>query len=159
MQANDVRSLTICTEKAGLAAGTTTTYTTANAVDGTIRGEFATQLSAQTNTSTPTTDGDSAAFTVISANEGSVFVFCLIAAGTIAVFQGSVETCDDAGTFTYAPEFPDIDLDTYMPFAYVIIKADSTASDWTFGASNWDATGITDTYSDISTLPDRPQTS
>lgn len=156
-QASDIRGVTICTAKAGLAAGTTSTYTTAAATGGSIGGKFATALAAQTNTATPTTQGDSSAFTALAASEGSVYVFCIVAAGTIAVFQGSVETLDSGNNFEIAPAFPDIDLETYLPFGYVVIKNDSTGSAWTFGSSSWTATGVTDTYTDVTTLPLRPQ--
>jgi hypothetical protein len=156
-QASDIQGATICTEKAGLAAGTTTTYTTAAATGGSIRGKFATALAAQTNTATPTTQGDGSAFTALAAGEASVYVFTLVAAGTIAVFQGSVESLDDADAVNIAPSFPFIDTDTYMPFGYVVIVNDSTGSAWTFGASNWTATGVTDTYTDVTSLPLRAQ--
>ena len=158
-QASDIRGATFCTVKAGLTAGTTTTYTTTAAVGGSIGGKFVTALAAQTNTATPTTDGNGDDFTAVGANKGSVFVATLVAAGTIAVFQGAVEDCSDGGVFDIAPSFPAIDLETYMPFGYVVIKVDSTGSDWTFGASNWTATGVTDTFTDVTTLPLRPQTS
>lgn len=157
MQASDIRGATFCVAKAGLAAGTTTTYTTAAATGGSIGGEFATALAAQTNTATPTTQGDSSAFTALAASEVSVFVFCIVAAGTIAVFQGSVESLDAAGVVETAPAFPDIDLGTYLPFGFAVIVNGSTGSAWTFGASNWTATGVVDTYTDVTTLPLRPQ--
>lgn len=156
MPVHEIRNLTICTEKAGLTAGTTTTYTTANATGGSIGGKFATALAAQTNTATPTTQGDSSAFTAVAASQVSVFVFCLVAAGTIAVFQGSVEDLDAGDSVDLRPEFPNIDLETYMPFGYVVIVNSSAGSDWTFGASNWTATGITDTFTDVTVLPARP---
>jgi len=159
MQSNDIRGATICIAKAGLTAGSTSTYTTANATGGSVGGKFVTALSAQTNTSTPTTDYNGDAFTALAANEGCIFVFSLIAAGTIAVHQGPVEDLDAAGNFEIAPSFPSINLDTYMPFGYVVVKNGSTGSAWTFGASNWTATGITDTYTDVTTLPTRPQES
>ena len=159
MQSNDAKGLTICTAKAGLTAGTTTTYTTAAATGGSIRGEFVTALSAQTNTATPTTDANGDAFTAVGASKGSVFVFCLTAAGALAVLQGSVEDLDASGNFEAAPDFPAVDIDTLVPFGFVVIKVDSTGSDWTFGASNWTATGVTDTFTDVTTLPLRPQTS
>lgn len=151
--------LTICTTKAGLTAGTTSTYTTTAAVNGSIGGKFVTALAVQTNTATPTTDFNGDAFTVVTANQGSVFVYSLNSAGALKIHQGSVEDLDAAGDFEKAPAFPAIDLDTYMPFGYVVVKNGSTGSNWTFGASNWTATGITDTYTDVTVLPNRPQTS
>jgi len=156
-QASDLRGATICISKAGLTAGTTTTYTTAAAAGGSIAGKFATALAAQTNTATPTTDYNGDAFTALAASQGCIFVYSIIAAGTIAVHQGPVETLDSGNLFVNACEFPDIDLETYMPFGYVVCKNASTGSAWTFGASNWTATGLTDTYTDVTVLPQRPQ--
>ena len=155
-QSSDLQGVTISVAKAGLAAGTTSTYTTAAATAGSIGGKFTTALAAQTNTATPTTQGDGSAFTAVAASQCSVFVACTVAAGTIAVFQGSVEDLDDADAVEIAPDFPSIDTETYMPFGYVVIVNDSTGSAWTFGASNWAATGVTDTFTDVSTLPLRP---
>ena len=156
-QASDIRGVTLCTQEGGLAAGTTSTYTTATVVRGSIGGKFATELAAQTNTATPTTDFNGDAFTALAASKGCIFVFSIIAAGTIAIHQGSVQTLDAGNLFAIAPEFPAIDLETYLPFAYVVAKNASTGSAWTFGASNWTATGLTDTYTDVTTLPQRPQ--
>jgi hypothetical protein len=149
---------TASTVKPGLAAGTTSTYTTAAATTCSIGGKFATTLAAQTNTATPTTQGDSSAFTALAASQISVYVFCVVAAGTIAVFQGSVEDLDGADAVVVAPQFPAIDLETYCPFGYVVINNGSTGSAWTFGASNWTATGVVDTFTDVLVLPNRPQT-
>lgn len=154
-----MNGLTLCTSKAGLTAGTTSTYTTTVAVAGMIGGKYATPLAVQTNTATPTTDGNSAAFTALAASQVSVFVFTIVAAGTIAVFQGTVEDLDSGDAVEKAPEFPAIDTDTYLPFGYVVVVNSSAGSAWTFGASNWTATGVTDTYTDVGVLPSRPQTS
>lgn len=159
MQSNLLNAITQALSKAGIVAGTTSTYTTTVATAGTIEGKFATALAAQTNTATPTTDANGDAFTALAASQGCVFVVGTTLAGAIAVVQGGVEALDtEDGSFVVAPSFPDIPSD-FMPFAYVIIKAGSTASAWTFGASNWTATGIIDTFVDIGTMPDRPQES
>lgn len=158
-QASDLRGVTQSFAKAGLTAGTTSTYTTTAATVCAIGGKFATALSTQTNTATPTTQGDSSAFTVVAAGQISVFVFCVVAAGTIAVFQGSVEDLDAADTVEVAPQFPNIDLETYCPFGYAVVLNASTGSNWTFGSSSWGAAGITDTFTDVTVLPQRPQSS
>ena len=156
----------ICVSNAGLAAGTTTTYTRGNAVNGSIRGKAITELASASNTATPTTDWAGNAFTALPGGQDAgrtkgsicVFVFCAVAAGTHAVVQGPVLDLEDEndgikdGT---RPQFPAID-DTLMPFGYVIVKALDAASAWTFGASNWTATGIEDTYVNVHFLPDRP---
>ena len=158
-QASDIRGATICTTKAGLTAGTTSTYTTTAAVNGAIAGKFVTALSAQTNTATPTTDFNGDAFTALAASQGCIFVFSITSAGALAIHQGAVEELDDSNAFKVSPSFPAVDLETYLPFGYVVILNGSTGSSWTFGASNWTATGITDNFADISTLPLRPQES
>jgi len=150
----------ICLSKAGLTAGTTSTYTTTVAVAGAIRGEHVTPLAIQTNTATPTTDWAGNAFTALAASQACVFVFCLVAAGTIAVVQGPVVDLDasDAIPENKGLEFPGIDA-TLMPFGFAVVKNGSTGSSWTFGAESWGATGIVDTFTDVAFLPDRPQQS
>lgn len=157
MQASRLYGVTISLAKAGLTAGTTSTYTTTAATAGAIAGKCTTPLAVQTNTATPTSQGDGSSFTVVAKNRGSVFVFCTDIDGAIKVFQGSVEDLDDSGNFEIVPQFPTVDFELYMPFGYVLIRNGSSGSDWTFGSNNWDATGITDTFVDIATLPQRPQ--
>lgn len=158
MGSRNYDGMTLCLSNgAGLIAGTTSSYTTTVAVAGIINGEHATELAAQTNTATPTTDANGAAFTALAASEASVFVFGIIAAGTIAVMQGEVVAMDaDTNEPLYNPEFPGIP-DTMLPFGFGVIKNGSTGSAWTFGASNWTATGVVDTFTDVGVLPARPQ--
>ena len=90
-----------------------------------------------------------------------MFVWCYdgsstTAATAIKVVQGSVESLDVSGTFLKAPDFANIP-DTLCPFAYSIVRNGSTGSAWTFGTSNWNATGITLAHQDVMTLPGRPQ--
>lgn len=108
---------------------------------------------------TPTTDAVTGnAFAALTANKGAVFVLGLDASANIKAVQGPVVGCDDAGTFQLAPEFPVVP-ETIAPFAYVVVKTDSTASAWTFGSSNWNATGVTATPVAVVMLPGRPQVS
>lgn len=159
MRKGDLSAITMAFSKVGLTAGTTTTYTTTVATDFVIKGKFGTQFGTKTNQTTPTTDvNTSAAFTALAANRGSVYVFGCIADGTVKVAGGSVETLDAAGNFKVAPKFPPIP-DTMVPFGYFVIKNGASGSSWTFGSSNWTATGITDTTADVAVLPDRPVTS
>ncbi len=156
MRLGDLRPATVSLQAAGLVAGTTTTYTTASATVCVINGIFATALAAGTNTASPTTDWNGDAFTALAADRGAVFVYCVVAAGTVAIVQGPTEVIDgDTDNFLIYPSFPPID-DTLCPFAYVVVKSTGASSAWTIGTSNWTATGITDSYSDIFTLPDRP---
>ena len=67
--------LSICVSKAGLAAGTTTTYTTAAAVVFSIKGKMYSVVAA-TNAATPTIDADTGvAFAPLLPNQGCVFLF------------------------------------------------------------------------------------
>ena len=158
--------------KAALAkdAGSVTTYSTTGTMVYAIRGKEYSKA-AVTNGTTPTTDVNTGvAFVPLAANQGTVFLWMINAAGTVAVAQGLVSPgypygwpLDSAGNFQAgqyggAPNFPPI-ADGYVPFAYQIIKNGSTGSSWTFGSSNWNATGITSAIQDITTLPDRPQIS
>lgn len=156
-QASEIRGANICTSKAGLVAGTTSTVTTAGDVNGSIAGKFADVYSADSNTVSETTQGDGSAFVAVGASQMSVFVFCIDAAGAVNMFQGAVEDLDEGDAVMIPPQFPDIDESLYLAFGYAIVIADSTASAWTFGASSWTATGIADTFTDVTTMPLRPQ--
>ena len=167
-QGDRITSLTVCTVKVTLSAGTTTTYTTDVATAGMIEGKFVTALAAQTNTATPTTDArTSAAFVAQAGGADSgrtvgticCYVFGTTAAGAIQVTQGPIEDLADiADNVLVNPHFPSLP-DDFMPFAYLILTNGNTGSAWTFGSSNWTATDVTDTYVSIGTLPDRPQSS
>ena len=143
--------------KAGLAVGTTSTYTVATAISCVVRGKYH-AFSTKTNQATPTTDASTgAAFPALAINQGTVLVFGS-EGGTIKVAQGSIEALDAAGNFRIYPKFPDIPA-TMCPFGYVVVKNDATGGAWTFGTSNWNATGITTAAVDVETLPARPQAS
>jgi len=155
MQANDIRGVTLCMANAGLVAGTTSTITTDTIVAGSIGGKFVTDYAAQTNTAPGTTDYAGETFTTVGDDQGCVFVLSVVAAGTLAIHQGGLQSLDAAGDFVVAPSFPWVDLDTYMPFGYIVIKNDS-GSDFDFGSTTW---GTMETMESISTLPLRPQES
>ena len=150
-------SLTLCTTKAGLAAGTTTTTTTGATVIFCIKGK-AYSAAAASNATTPTLDSNTgAAFLPIAVNKASVFVICLDSGGALRAVQGSMVDYSDAGIFAFAPQFPVVP-DTLCAIGYEIVKIISTGSTWTFGVSNQAAqTGITKTFTDCMTIPDRPQ--
>lgn len=151
------------TTKANFAAGTTTTTTTTTGAATKISYAIGGKAYAYTpaaNAATPTTDAvTGAAFTGVAANKGSVFVFGFDAAGAIKVAQGEIKSLDAAGAFVDSPQFPTLP-DTVAAYAYLVIKAGSSASTWTMGSSNMaSATGITYTFVDVLTLPARPQIS
>ena len=83
------------------------------------------------------------------------------AATAIKVVQGPLEALDGAtggatALFINAPQFP-TPPDTRCAFGYTVVKNASTGANWTFGTSNWNATGITLAHQDLMTLPGRPQ--
>lgn len=148
--------------KATVVASTTTTLSNTGTMNALIRGKGV-QVSAWSTTATPTTDANTAAaFIGVVANKGSVYVIGFNAAGTMKVAQGTIESLDTSGNFVNAPQFPGLPND-FAPASYLVIKAGSTANattGWIFGTSNNSAvTGITYTFVDISSLPDRPQVS
>lgn len=153
---------TYSTVNAVFAAGTTSTYSTTNSTACVINGKWATALTAQTNTASPTTDVNTgAAFRALADDQITVFVWGVNAAGTIKVAQGSIEDTEvgvttTPGAIIRGPQFPTLP-DDFCPCAYTLIQTAPSASAWTFGSSAWDATGVTDTWKNISVLPDRPQ--
>lgn len=147
-------SLTGATTLGVLAAGTTTTVSTTNAVVYAIRGKGYTHA-ALTNQATPTTDVNTgAAFTGVKAGYGSVFVYGFNAAGDLKCAQGEVIALDTSGTYTWKqkPQLPALP-DDFCPFGILTILAGSTAdatTGWVQGTSNQAAvTGITYARTDV----------
>lgn len=157
------RGMTLNHVNAGLVAGTTSTYTTTATTVCSIRGKFATGLTAQTNTATPTTDATTgAAFVALSDNQATVLVYGVNAAGAIQMSQGSIEptatgVTTTAGAFLNLPQFPTLP-DDFCPIGYQLVRTAPSASAFTPGTSSWTATGITaSTIQNVATLPDRLQ--
>lgn len=159
MDALKMIPLTMCTMKAAIAAGTTTTLSTTGTTLYCIKGKAYTK-SALTNQATPTTDaGTGSAFEAFGPSEGTVVVVGFDSSGALKAVQGTVVALDSAGAFVQAPQFGSVP-DTMCPIGYIVFKAGSTASAFTFGSSNLSgATGLTYTFVDVMTLPDRPQVS
>jgi hypothetical protein len=157
--------------------GAVTTYSTTQTLEYQILGKVY-RKTAVTNGTTPTTDiNTGAAFVkLVGGNsvanvpgQGTVFVWMINAAGTIAVAQGLVSPgvpqawpLDMQGNFAQPwgrPNFPHIP-EGYCPFAYQVIKAGATAAtSWIFGTNNWNATGLTVTDVNVGVMPERPQAS
>lgn len=161
----DFRGITFNHVNAGLVAGTTSTYTTTATTECSIRGKWATGLSAQTNTASPTTDANTgAAFNALSTNKCCALVWGINAAGAIQLCQGPIiptapGVTTTVGAFIDAPQWPTIP-DDFCPIAYMLVRTAPSASAWTPGTSSWTASGVTvSTAQNIATLPDRPQTS
>lgn len=160
--------------KAALAAGTTTTISTTGTTTFAIKGLFYTKT-AITNGATPTTDyATGLAFKPIpipntapnlGLGYGSVYVVGFDHSGNIKVIQGTIEALDVSGNFINAPQFGGVgpqgsgstDND-FCPIGYIVVKLGATAvATWTFGTNNLSSvTGVTYSFQDVSTLPDRP---
>jgi hypothetical protein len=155
--------LTMCVSKATLAAsGAATTFTTTGATLYCIKGK-AYSTAAAAGTATPTSDAATGlAFVPITINNGAMAVWCYDGSATavagIKVVLGPMAPLDASGNFSVnAPGMPVIP-DTLCPFGYTIHKNGATGSNWTFGTSQWNATGMTtSTPQDLMTMPGRPQ--
>jgi len=163
--------------KGSLAAGTTTTISTTGTITYAIKGKLYTKT-AITNGATPTTDySTGAAFKPIpipntapnlALGYGSVYTVGFDHSGNVKVIQGGIEALDVSGNFINAPQFGGLgpqgsgttDND-FCPIGYILVQLGSTAvATWTFGTNNLSSvTGVTYTFVDVSTLPDRPQVS
>ena len=149
---------TRCLMHAALVAGTTTTLTTTGTTHYSIKGKTATKA-AMTNAANVTTDANTgAAFVAVGVSKIGAFVVGLDASGNVKVAQGGIEDLDAQNNIIRAPQFPPIP-DTICPIGYVLAKNASNGSAWTWGTSNWSATGMTATFVSISEMPTRPQTS
>lgn len=134
-------------------SGAATTYTT-SAFNSVIRGVQRVKA-AVAGGATPTTDANTGAAMTLVANQAAVFVWGVNAAGTVQVIKGATVSYTDTTAGSTEVKLPPIP-DTFCPFAYVVIKAGATVvGTWTFGSSNWNATGIVvDTVVNLCTLPD-----
>lgn len=161
--------------KAALAAdgGAVTTYSTTGTMVFNIKGKAYTKA-AVANGTTPTTDiNTGAAFVKLvggnsvanTPGQGSVFLWMVNAAGTVAVAQKLISPgypqaypLDMQGNFAQPfgkPDWPPVP-EGYVPFAVMTVKAGATAGlSWIFGTNNWNATGVTVAVQDLGTLPDR----
>ena len=157
---------------AAFVLGTTSTYTTTVTTTVSINGKFGTTLGAQTNTASPTTDVVTgvtfvalpAGSTDTTAGRATVIVAGVNLAGAIKYAQGSIVktalgVTTTAGAFLDAPQFPALP-DDFAPLAYFLVRNSPSAAAFTAGSSSWTASGITcSTPVNVTTLPDRPQTS
>ena len=149
------------------ASGAATTVGSTGTIHYSIKGKAYT-ASALSSTATPTTDwATGLAFTALAKNYGTVFMFGLDAAGTLRVIQGTVVPLDgivSSNKFIIAPEFGGLgaagsgsDANNFCPIAYITVANGTTGSGWTFGTSNWNATGITVAIQNVIGMPSRPQ--
>jgi hypothetical protein len=166
--------VTMCLSKVTLAAGTTSTLSTTGTTTYAIRGKAYTKA-ALSNVVTPTTDwATGKAFLPCPASSGTVYMIGLDSGGTVRAVQGTVVSTDgvaqSATAFNNgAPQFGgdgpagsgSTDND-FCPIGYIIFKADSTASSSpgaVLGSANLatPATGMSYSFVDVITQPDRPQ--
>lgn len=153
----DYRGLNFCTTSGLLTAtGAVTTHDTTVTINYVINGKIATKT-AITAGATPTTGNTSAASITLTANKARVVVWGLKSGGTVAVEEGPIVDYDGTN-YSPMPQFPAIP-DNFVPFAYQVLKAGSTAGTITFGSSNWNATGFTNAIVNVAVLPEHPQTS
>ncbi len=137
------------------ATGAETVHDTTVTISYTINGK-AYSKAAITDGATPTTDTNTAAAITLVANYATIVVWALDSSGNVKCFQGNTVGWNGAQA-TGALQFPNVNLDSYCPFAYQTLKGGSTLSGtWTFGSSNWNATGLTSAIQNIHTLPPRP---
>ena len=141
-----------------LAAGTTSTVSTTNAIQSSIKGKSYTRA-ALTNQATPTTDKvTGAAFPALSANQGTMVILGVDTGGNIVAAQGSIEPLDGNGAFINLPQPPPPLPNDCAPWGYILLKAGSTLSGtWRFGTNNLSSvTGMTYTFGDLDSYPNRP---
>lgn len=139
------------------ATGAETVHDTTVRLDFSIGGNMYSKSGTNADQTTPTTDAVTGNAITLTASQLRVVVWCYDSSGTVKAVAGPVVDWD--GTVaTPMPSFPDIPK-TLCPFAYQVLKAASTAGTITFGSSNWNATGFTNTIVNVSVLPAAPQIS
>ena len=155
----------LCLGKAGLGAGTTSTYTIANTFTFANKGLLYSQASAA-NAASPTTDFNTGvAFLPLSAGQSCAFIFGVTTAGVVGVVQslplqlmkGIFPATNDITGGLGTVQLPVIP-DTLTPFGYLLVEAGaSLASPWTFGVGNLSGvTGLTYLFHDVMTVPAQP---
>lgn len=121
-------------------SGAATTYST-SAINFAISG-IAYTKAAVAGGASPTTDGNTSAAITLTASKARSIVWAVNSAGTVSVYAGSIVDWNGTGDVKALP-FPPIPTGV-APFAVHALMGGSTVSGtWTFGSSNWNATGIT----------------
>ena len=144
-------------------ANATATVTCGTALsNATVQGKFITSALAASATAlafvSPTDGTTSVSATNLTTSQACIIVHCVNAAGARKELQGNIVPYDaTSGTITGVMKFPDVP-DTLTPIAYSTVKNGTNAA-FTFGTTNWNATGVTAATVNVSTLPRRPLTS
>lgn len=152
-------TLAFATATAGAAltglSGAATTYS--SSVFGFILKGRAYQKALVSGGTTPTTDGSTAAAMTLTANKARAFVWGVNSGGTVSVYAGPIVDYVDTTAGAVACPLPAIPS-TVCPFAVHTVQAGATTSGtWTFGSSDWNATGITvGTVQNLGQLPVAP---
>lgn len=138
-------------------SGAAATVTLAAATVAVIEGAFTTALTAGAKTmSFVDKSGVATAAVPVAANNAFAMVHCIDAAGTFRTIQGPSVAMDSGSGALLGPiQFPTIP-DTLVPLGYTTVRVGSTASTFTPGTSNWNATGITAATVNVASLPSRP---
>lgn len=160
-----LNGITLNLANAGFVAGTTSTYTTTATTVGLINGKWITTLTAQTNTTSPTTDANTGlAFVALQPNQCCVLLWGTNAAGAIKLCQGPILATLTGVTTTVGgllndPQFPPMP-DDFCPMAYTVVRTAPSAAAWVPGTGSWTASGVSaSTFANIGQLPNRPQAS
>lgn len=155
-----IKGGTFCTTASLLTAtGSETVHDSTVLLQYCINGKAYQKSGTNADQATPTTDYNTGlAFPTMGASTGAVVVWAYNAAGTVKCIMSAVQSLDASGNFVKIPDFPPVPNDV-CPFAYQVLKVDSTGSGIVFGTSNWDATGFTNAIVDVLVLPARPQAS
>lgn len=146
--------------KAGLVAGTTTTYTIATAFPFAIAGRLFTGAAAS-NAATPTLDAlTGLAFKGLVLNQACIFAFFMNASSVVSVAQGPIVSNLDLTGGLAAAQFPQAS-DALTPFGYLLAQAGpTTVGTWLFGTNNLSGvTGLTYSFRDVMDYPAQPITS
>lgn len=140
-------------------SGTKTTFD-ANQIFYAIDGKTYGLTSARADATTGTTDYVTGAAITLTANKARLVVWCLTTTATdIPKLIAGPAVDMDNGTMLTPPQFPAIPAGL-CPVAYMLVKAGATTSGtWTFGSSNWDATGVTNTTVNICGMANATPTS
>ena len=141
--------------------GAATTHATTTTINYIIEG-IGYIKTAITGGTTPTTDIITGLPITLTAGNARSVLWLLDASGNVAVTASPIVTWDGGTTapnYGFASNVPAITgvPDGYAPFALQLLKGGSTLSGtWTFGSSNWNATGLTVVVKNVLTLPPRP---
>lgn len=120
-------------------SGAATTYSH-SAFGYALNGNAGNKTSAS-GAATPTTDGNTGAAMTLTANQAAAFVWAYDGSA-IKVYKGpTVSWTDTTASSTVCP-LPPVPGNV-VPFAAHTVQAGATTvGTWTFGSSNWNATGI-----------------